>query len=443
VHTVIENDCSGGLTLGMPRRHWIISFLLIWVLLLSGASAVGAVKAGSKCSKVGATSVVANKKFTCIKSGKKLVWNKGVVIKPVAKPSPIPVATLDPIPTPTPAVTPTSTPTPSPSPTSTESRSSEDIKNLAILEKSWAQVSGLPVAQDSGRIVFLIDPKFPSQSRDAIKRGIDLTIGKFEYLIKVKKPIYAIFSTSLEFELAQFKKYDLMQQTYEAEARSNPILLEWRKDHYKQIDSGFKKFASGGTMPLYNGVQEPAGYYMYFRLHPENQDSTTVLLGAHETGHLMQWQMNWDFPETVPSWWIEGQAQMIGESVASQANTFADFEKFIKAQTTPDFGGGFFSGTTNLRELEGDAVTRSQFSCTLCGTRLVYSRGKVAIHYLSSKFGNEKVMTFMGTLSRGNRWWQSFEKTFGISVDTFYAEYDSYAKWFGDYFSPGWQSSRF
>jgi hypothetical protein len=234
-----------------------------------------------------------------------------------------------------------------------------------------------------------------------------------------------------------------MQQTYEAEVRSNPILLEWRKDHYKQIDSGFKRFASGGTMPLYNGVQEPAGYYMYFRLHPEYEDPTTVLLGAHETGHLMQWQMNWDFPETVPAWWIEGQAQMIGESIAAQAASFKDFESFVKAQNTPNFGGGFFSGTINLRELEGDPATRSQFSCALCGTRLVYSRGKVAIHYLVSKFGNDKVMTFMGSLSRGNRWWQSFEKTFGISVETFYAEFASYAKWYGDYFSPGWEKSQF
>ena len=77
------------------------------------------------------------------------------------------------------------------------------------------------------------------------------------------------------------------------------------------------------------------------------------------------------------------------------------------------------------------------------GARLVYSRGKVAIHYLAGKYGNDKVMAFMSTLSRSNRWWQSFEKSFGVSVESFYAEYDSFAKWFGDYFSPGWQNSKF
>ena len=42
--------------------------------------ATAAVKSGAACSKSGLVSTSAGKKFTCIKSGKKLVWNKGVVI---------------------------------------------------------------------------------------------------------------------------------------------------------------------------------------------------------------------------------------------------------------------------------------------------------------------------------------------------------------------------
>jgi hypothetical protein len=55
-------------------------------LLLSLATPLQAAtpKAGAKCAKVGATATSAGKKFTCIKSGGKLVWNKGVTIKKVA-----------------------------------------------------------------------------------------------------------------------------------------------------------------------------------------------------------------------------------------------------------------------------------------------------------------------------------------------------------------------
>ena len=55
---------------------------------LSQASAVTA-KAGNSCAKLKATSIVKGKKFTCIKSGKKLVWDKGVLVKTlVTKPKP-------------------------------------------------------------------------------------------------------------------------------------------------------------------------------------------------------------------------------------------------------------------------------------------------------------------------------------------------------------------
>ena len=56
-----------------------LSILLLTALPISSSSA--AIKAGSKCAKAGATSTSAGKKYTCIKSGKKLIWNKGVMIK--------------------------------------------------------------------------------------------------------------------------------------------------------------------------------------------------------------------------------------------------------------------------------------------------------------------------------------------------------------------------
>lgn len=58
---------------------------------LPTSPAFGAVKAGATCSKTGSTSTSSGKKYTCIKSGKKLVWDKGVLIvkqNPTSSPSP-------------------------------------------------------------------------------------------------------------------------------------------------------------------------------------------------------------------------------------------------------------------------------------------------------------------------------------------------------------------
>jgi len=60
----------------------------LFVVPIPQASAA-TTKAGAICTKLKATSIVKGKKFTCIKIGKKLVWDKGVAVKAViVKPSP-------------------------------------------------------------------------------------------------------------------------------------------------------------------------------------------------------------------------------------------------------------------------------------------------------------------------------------------------------------------
>ena len=74
----------------VKRLLSVLMVVALCVAPLPQASAATA-KAGASCPKLKATSIVKGKKFTCIKSGKKLVWDKGVVVKAsVAKPSPTP-----------------------------------------------------------------------------------------------------------------------------------------------------------------------------------------------------------------------------------------------------------------------------------------------------------------------------------------------------------------
>jgi hypothetical protein len=65
----------------MTKR--VISYLLaIALCLVPFPQAIGATaKAGANCTKFKAISIVKGKKFTCIRSGKKLVWDKGELVK--------------------------------------------------------------------------------------------------------------------------------------------------------------------------------------------------------------------------------------------------------------------------------------------------------------------------------------------------------------------------
>jgi hypothetical protein len=63
----------------MSKKLKVITTVAFLFLSISLPSAHSATKAGAKCTKLGVKSVVGNRTFTCIKSGKKFVWNKGIV----------------------------------------------------------------------------------------------------------------------------------------------------------------------------------------------------------------------------------------------------------------------------------------------------------------------------------------------------------------------------
>ncbi len=72
-------------------KRWLVTSILVSSLSVGTISYFAAApKAGSKCVKVGATQTLNGKKFTCIKSGNKLVWNKGVAL-PKAQSTPQPL----------------------------------------------------------------------------------------------------------------------------------------------------------------------------------------------------------------------------------------------------------------------------------------------------------------------------------------------------------------
>ena len=91
-------------TLGSSRNFLFRIALTILALVLSllpnSAFSAQKITAGASCKTINSKATANNKTYTCIKSGKKLVWNKGVPIKivaPTPEVSPSPIPTLTPI----------------------------------------------------------------------------------------------------------------------------------------------------------------------------------------------------------------------------------------------------------------------------------------------------------------------------------------------------------
>jgi len=74
-------------------KHKISIFVVFILLSLNASSAQASVKAGGTCTKLGATSVAAGKKYTCVKSGSKFIWNRGVIENSSSKKSETPAPT--------------------------------------------------------------------------------------------------------------------------------------------------------------------------------------------------------------------------------------------------------------------------------------------------------------------------------------------------------------
>jgi hypothetical protein len=82
---------------GSLAKGLVVALALTMVPLV--AFSAQKVTPGSICKVLNQKTVYQDKTYTCIKSGKKLVWNKGVAEK---KPTPTPIATSTAIPTPAP-----------------------------------------------------------------------------------------------------------------------------------------------------------------------------------------------------------------------------------------------------------------------------------------------------------------------------------------------------
>ena len=107
-------------------------FLLLPLFFAIGSfNAQAATIAGTSCAKVGTTKTVIGVKYFCVKSGKKLIWNKGTVLK--ASPSP----TTSKLASPTPAAITSASPQ-----SSTIQLTTEEVSKHTSSDSCWSIVYG-------------------------------------------------------------------------------------------------------------------------------------------------------------------------------------------------------------------------------------------------------------------------------------------------------------
>ncbi len=243
----------------IPKKFRLV---ITVALLLSLATPLNAAapKAGAKCTKAGSTATSGGKKFTCIKSGTKLVWNKGVVIKkptPVVTPTPTPIPTTTPEPTPSPTPSVTTAPTQPPAPIASPLTFTEKLWSKAVNGTFPIETENFPVPTEvatTWQNVYANRNGIPYQAWSAISKNIATSpskLGNIEILVGPNTtPNFADFKLRMELVSKALPK---------AKNVSKARLFAFNYKDSAWADATFKTLYANESAAFKNRHPNPAG----------------------------------------------------------------------------------------------------------------------------------------------------------------------------------------
>ncbi len=391
-------------------KKWLGSFVAM-ALILAPANAIAAVKAGDLCKKVGSTATTNGKKFTCVKSGKKLVWNKGIAIanpKPVATPVATPTPMVSPTPSPTPTVyvppTPITTPTPAPIVEKAPTGFADLVENYrGIPEVVWNEAQKLAKA---GTVKSSFTIEIGPNTK--IQQGL----GDPRIYLEQASRLWSRFDQP---QLTRVFVYNFQDLAW-AQQKNSALGGSWFKpeDLAGNCSSPSSCGAFGGA---YRGVGQiflgvPIRDYFPFNLGFVR--GTYV----HEFSHVVQYSQFASQPALngypiMPCWFSEGQPQVPGmslgfESLADyriQRNSWFDQPAGALGDYTAESILKFYSLAGSPRSGQCNASVRSR----------IYDVGYITVEALAAIKGINSTMEVVTGVAEGLTFEESFKRVYGIS----------------------------
>ena len=348
----------------MKKR--LIALLVITPLLLSSqlSTSHAAAKAGAKCSKVGSKSVVGAKTFTCIKSGNKMIWDKGALQSPG--------------------------------------------KNINAREQAYNSVR-LIYNTNQGKL-----PKNKIQiiSNSSIKQSVVSEVrNRTTNFIK----FFGDEAASINFYIIIGNTETtawMVQEFTKADPAGSRGHAEWETWFKGNLNSSNRcKVWNAGSM----GFSSDGSGLLQFTLYPNDCTNpldivwkTTV---EHEVVNHIQRVWSEKREELLPCWLNEGQAVYYG-SVLGTAKNFSEFKEVF---------------SWHKRFKKEDLMTAAKrlgygVNTGTCGQEGGYEVGRLLVEQLIYQFGHEELISFTKAIVNtpgqdSEKWKVAFEKQFKISYD--------------------------
>jgi len=344
----------------------LIAFFSILSLFLSTPiiPANAAAKAGAKCTKVGSKSVVGAKTFTCIKSGNKLVWDKGASQSPG--------------------------------------------KNINAREQAYNSVR-LIYNTNQGKL-----PKNKIQiiSNSSIKQSVVSEVrNRTTNFIK----FFGDEAASINFYIVIGNTETtawMVQEFTKADPANAGSYAEWETWLKSNLNSSNRcKMWNAGSM----GFSSDGSGLLQFTLYPNDCTNPLDIVWKtsveHEVVNHIQRVWSEKREDLLPCWLNEGQAVYYG-SVLGTAKNFSEFKEVF---------------SWHKRFKKQDLMTAAKrlgtgFSGAACGSQGGDEAGRLLVEQLIYQFGHEELISFTKAIVNtpgqdSEKWKVAFEKQFKISYD--------------------------
>ena len=384
----------------MMTRKFCVALATVFIVALAVPVQAATPKAGAKCTKAGATATAGGKKFTCVKSGTKLVWNKGVAIKAAPKPTPTkPTVVGDPIG----AIGGSPTPTPS---------------AVAAKFEPWSTNIDSKMLSDEAQKNFLDWVK----TRSGATKNHTQTIQENTNASRI-----SILKKSDDLGAQLFSSFFKNGSATIIGANEGWTLEQLAKSGWT-VNKCADQYMPGVALCL-EGTKFQ-GYVitsdsLYDARNP-GRDGAALL--AHEYFHLVQANLvgsrnlfitKSGDPQTAkafPAWFAEGTAEFVGYSVGALSQNASYWEGRPTALTYAP------PGESTNRNSIADYEIR-----TCCGNgtpTYPYNIGHVATEFIVASVGFQKLLDIFVDFGKTNDFEKSFETVTGISKQAFYEKFD-------------------
>lgn len=394
---------------------------LISILLPISAISATKITPGTVCKVYLQKVTYKNKIYTCTKSGKKLLWNKGVA---VAKPTPVP--------TPSPSFSPSFSP--SPSPTAQSVVYPTDLTPLTLAAyQDFVKTYKSRLTDEIPNIEFIVDPKMDKVLEKQIVDSINVTAKFFAKERPLSVPLRIWIAMSTEFQWI----YDNVTKVLPTELLDGGW-LDMKLARAKAEPDGFM----GGGAP---GNDKSGSAVLFFNGTTKANwgDAFWSQVPSHEFTHVVQRYELGNSMAPMLCWVREGNANYYGFMLAGRNSQAAYRNFWLQALSRiPTFGEVPDFESKPASYWADFFVQNETKKGSECDPWINYILGSMAFQYLGGTYGNDAIQSFYLSLKDSSigvcdypvsqegitcsAWKGVFKKTFGIAPEAAYPKFGQY-----------------